>query len=139
MELLLTCHECAGEYELTGMDFSHTPPSYDYVCRECDRSLTVAVGATDPAVVAPVGASDARPRALESTSCSSCAALRASITALEGEMRAKIMTIADEASAYLGKLDVGSTPSWLLKLYGLGVERQKPIPKAPWGLRDRQA
>lgn len=44
-ELLLTCHECAGEYELTGMDFSHQPPSYEYICRTCDRSLTVAVSA----------------------------------------------------------------------------------------------
>lgn len=54
-------------------------------------------------------------------------------------LRAAIKAVADEASLALKKLNLTAVPSWLLKLYGLSVERQAAEPKKPWGLRDRQA
>lgn len=39
---LVTCHECGGEYECTGMDFSDPKrPTFTYECRHCDRSFSL--------------------------------------------------------------------------------------------------
>ena len=55
------------------------------------------------------------------------------------DLRNKIRVIADEASSHLATLNLGATPSWLLKLYGLSVDGERREARKPWGLRDRQA